>query len=78
MNATLRVSQDSPSGNWRVYEGNKAISEPFARRQDARAWARALLLERGTGSMIVEAPSGRIQEKLRVRKTRNRLAVHAA
>ena len=78
MHVTLRVRQDSSSGNWRVYEGSKAISEPFARRQDARAWARALLLKRGTGSMVVEAPSGRIQEKLTVRKTRNRLAVHAA
>lgn len=74
----LRVRQDVPSGNWFVYEGKKAIGGPFVRRQDARAWARALLLERGRGSIVVEAPSGRIQEKLTIRRTRDRREVYAA
>jgi len=78
MKGVLHVRQDKSSGNWFIYDEDKVISQPYARRQDARAQARALLLERGSGSMVVEAPSGRIQEKLSVSKTNDRAVVHAA
>lgn len=61
----LKVVQDPGTGEWQVREGDKTLAR-FPRLQEARAFARAKLLERGHGSAVVFTPSGREREKLNV------------
>ena len=73
----LRVVQDQATGNWLVCENDSTLdSRP--RFQDARALARAVLLERGKGSAVVYTPSGRPREKLQVKKDDGQVVVRAA
>jgi hypothetical protein len=76
MNGLLKVVQDSNSGDWKVQE-NDSVLKTFHRFQDARAFARAALLDRGQGSVVLYTPSGRPREKLLVRKADGHMVVHA-
>jgi uncharacterized protein DUF2188 len=77
MASGLVVVQDKSTGNWEVQEHGEAI-ETFIRMQDARAYARQKLLERGTGSVVVYTPSGRPRETLSVRISDGPSVVRAA
>jgi hypothetical protein len=65
MGSALKVVQDKATGDWHVREGEKTLGK-FTRLEEARAYARAQLLERGKGSAVIYTPSGREREKLNV------------
>jgi hypothetical protein len=77
MGGMLEVVQDADSGDWQVKDKDTALIT-FHRFQDARAFARAVLLERGKGSVVLYTPSGRPREKLQVRQADGHVVVHAA
>lgn len=68
MAVELTVRQDESSGLWLVREGDHVIAH-FPRLEDAVAHARAVLLQRDKGSMVVYTPSGRPRERLNLRKS---------
>jgi hypothetical protein len=74
MGSVLNVVQDETSGDWLVCENDAALAT-YARFRDARAYARAILLERGKGSVVVFTPSGRLREKLQIKRADGRLIV---
>lgn len=77
MSGVLKVVLDKPSGEWLVQDGEETLQK-FARVQDARAFARATLLERDEGSVDVYTPSGRRRETLSLRKNNSGRFVQAA
>jgi hypothetical protein len=68
MATELEVVQAESSGLWQVRDG-KTVLEEFERLEDAAAHARAVLLERGKGSMVVYTPSGRPRAKLHLEES---------
>jgi predicted RNase H-like HicB family nuclease len=63
MATKLSVKQEESTENWLVEEDGKTLAT-FVRLEEARAYARGLLLERGKGSVSVYTPSGRERERL--------------
>ncbi len=63
MSKVLTVVLDESSGEWVIRDGNSELGR-FRRLEDARARARAILLERGKGSAVIYTPSGRPRERL--------------
>lgn len=64
----LTVVLDESSDEWLVQEDGVELDR-CRRLEEARARARALLLERGAGSAVIYTPSGRPREKLILRTT---------
>jgi hypothetical protein len=77
MGSVLNVKQEEATGDWLVREGDGTLAR-FPRLQDARAYARAELLDRGKGSVVVYTPSGRRRETLNVRHANGRRVIQAA
>lgn len=77
MASVFTVVQEQKSGDWLV-KRNDLTLKSFHRFQDARAFARASLLELGKGSVVVYTPSGRPREKMRLRQADGQMVVHAA
>jgi hypothetical protein len=73
----LNVTQDESSGLWLVRDGEVTIGR-FQRLEDAIARARAVLLERDAGSMVVYTPSGRPREKFSLGTTDGQKIVQPA
>jgi hypothetical protein len=65
MATEFAVIQEQVSGNWQVLEAKQVILT-VPRLEEAVAQARARLLERETGSMVVYTPSGRPRERFRL------------
>ncbi|MDX6634101.1 MAG: hypothetical protein QOF06_304 [Solirubrobacterales bacterium] len=76
MGTVLKVVQDPGSGDWHVQD--ETVLKTFPRFQDARAFARGVLLDRGKGSVVLYTPSGRPRETLQVRQADGHMVVHAA
>ncbi|HYQ79803.1 MAG TPA: DUF2188 domain-containing protein [Solirubrobacterales bacterium] len=75
MGIELEVVQDHDSGDWKVQD--ETVLKTFHRFQDARAYARGVLLDRGKGSVVLYTPSGRPRERLQVRRADGHMVVHA-
>lgn len=77
MGSVLKVALDDTSGHWLVSEGVETLAS-YMRFREARAFARATLLERGEGSADVYTPSGRLRETLNVQSKDGDRVVQAA
>ena len=73
----LTVKLDEATGDWVVLEEGSVLDKQH-RLQDARASARAKLLERGKGSAVIYTPSGRPREKLSLHRADGRAEVQVA
>jgi hypothetical protein len=77
MAVELTVMQEDSSGLWLVREGDQVIAK-FPRLEDAVAHARAVLLQRDKGEMVVYTPSGRPRERLNLHETGGHKVVQPA